>query len=211
MGHSCNNFNHIFYCLGKVVNNRINQWLTAPLPSTFLPPHFWVTVNKATPSRTANQAVLIVARENNGAPCPSPIAVPPQIYSAFTEATYDSLAKQLLTPVSEHFFREVLSHLCGVAADGPYQATGFAAQLRESLGIEHDDNDPAMPVTWDTAHLLNLAVTDVRVSQTDSGSHFRLFVKRYNIFNHILANGKGFAFLQMINKDARRPVSYATQ
>ena len=68
-----------------------------------------------------------------------------------------------------------------------------------------------MPVTWDTAHLLNLAVTDVRDAQTESGSHSRLFVKRCNVFNHILANRKGFAFLQMVDKDARKPVSYATQ
>ena len=31
------------------------------------------------------------------------------------------------------------------------------------------------------------------------------------MFNHLLSNGKGFAFLQMINEEARRPVSYATQ
>ena len=210
IGHSRNNFNHILYCLEKAVDNRINQWLNAPLPSTLLPPHFWATVDKATPSRTTNQAVLIVARGKNGVPCPIPVAAPP-VYSAFAEATYDSLAKQLLKVVSEHFSAEVLSRLCGVAADGPYQATGFAAQLRESLGIQYDDEDLAMPVTWDTAHLLNLAVTDVRDAQTESGSHFRLFVKRCNVFNHILANGKGFAFLQMVDKDARKPVSYATQ
>ena len=210
IGHSRNNFNHILYCLEKAVDNRINQWLNTPLPSTLLPPHFWATVDKATPSRTTNQAILIVAREKNGVPCPIPVAAPP-VYSAFTEATYDNLAKQLLKAVSEHFSEEVLSRLCGVAADGPYQATGFAAQLRESLDIEHDDDVLAMPVTWDTAHLLNLAVTDVRDAQTESGSHFRLFVKRCNVFNHILANGKGFAFLQMIGKDARKPVSYASQ
>ena len=204
-----NNFNHILYCLEKAVDNKINTWLNAPLPSTLLPPHFWATVDKATPSRTTNQAVLIVPRDKNGVPCPIPVAAPP-VYSDFTAATYDNLARQLLKAVSEHFSENVLSRLCGVAADGPYQATGFAAQLRESLGIEHDD-DLAMPVTWDAAHLLNLAVTDVRDAQTESGSHFRLFVKRCNVFNHILANGKGFAFLQMVDKDARRPVSYATQ
>ena len=204
-----NNFNNILYCLEKAVDNRINTWLNTPLPSTLLPPHFWATVDKAAPSRTTNQAVLIVARENNGIPCPIPVAAPP-VYSAFTEATYDDLARQLLEAVSEHFSEEVLSRLCGIAADGPYQATGFAAQFRESLGMELND-ELAMPVTWDAAHLLNLAVTDVQDAKTESGSHFRLFVKRCNVFNHILANGKGFAFLQMVNKDARRPGTYATQ
>ena len=93
-GHSCNNFNHIL-CVEKTVDNRINAWLNTPLPSRLLPPHFWVTVDKATPSRTTNQAVMIVAREKSGVPCPIPIAVPP-VYSDFTEAMYDDLAKQFL-------------------------------------------------------------------------------------------------------------------
>ena len=54
IGHSPNNFNHILYCLEKTVDNRINAWLNTPLPSTLLPPHFWATVDKATPSCTTN-------------------------------------------------------------------------------------------------------------------------------------------------------------
>ena len=126
IGHSCNNFNHILYCVGKTVDNRINAWLNTPLPSMLLPPHFWVTVDEATRSRTTNQAVVIVAREKSGVPCPIPIVMPP-VYSDFTEAMYDDPAKQLLKAVSEHFSTKVLSHLCGIAADGPYQATSFAA------------------------------------------------------------------------------------
>lgn len=210
IGHSRNNFNHILYCLEKTVDSRINSWLKAPLPSTLIPPHFWVTVDKATPSRTTNQAVVIVGRDKSGVPCPIPVAAP-AIYSGFTQATYDDLARQLLQAISKHFSEEVLSRLCGVAADGPYQATGFAEQLRETLAIEDEHEELAMPVTWDTAHVLNLAVTDVRDSKTESGNHFRRFVKRCNVFNHVLSNGKGFAFLQMVDEDARRPVSYATQ
>ena len=145
---------------------------------------------------------MIVTRQKNGVPCPIPVAAPP-IYSALAEATYDNLVKQLLKAVSEHLSAEVLLRLCGVAGDGPYQATGFPAQLGESIGIQHDDEDLAMLVTWDTAHLLNLTVTYVRDAQTISGSHFRLVVRRCNVFSHILANGKGFAFLHMVNKVAR--------
>ena len=47
-----------------------------------------------------------------------------------------------------------------------------------------------MPVTRDTVHVLNLAVTDVRDAKTESGSYFLLFVMRCNVFNHILLNGK---------------------
>ena len=154
--------------------------------------------------------MIVVARNNDGVPCPIPVSLPP-VYCDFQEATYRELAKQLLEGVSQHFSEDVLSRLCGVAADGPYQASGFAAQLRESLAITDDDPDLALPVTWDTAHVLHLGVTDVRDAQDQSGANFRRFIKRCNIFNHVMSHGKGFAFLQIVDKDARRPVSYATQ
>ena len=55
IGHGRNNFNNILKCLEKSVNRRIDSWLNEPLPSTLLPPHFWATIDKATPSRTTNQ------------------------------------------------------------------------------------------------------------------------------------------------------------
>ena len=171
IGHSRNNFNHILYCLENIIDKRINTWLNTPLSSTLLPPHFWATTDKATASRRTNQAVIIVARNNEGVPRPIPVASPP-VYSEFQGATYRELAKQLLEGVSQHFSEDVLSRLCGVAADGPYQASGFAAQLRESLAITGDDPDLALPVTWDTAHVLHLAVTDVRDAQNQSGAYF---------------------------------------
>ena len=79
------------------------------------------------------------------------------------------------------------------------------------LGIEEDEAHLALPVTWDAAHALNLGVTDVKDSQEASGIHFRRFIKRCNVFNSLLANGKGFAFLQMIDQSAMRPVSYAAR
>ena len=60
MGHGYNNFNDIIYCLGK--NKKTKSWLSTPLPSALLPPHYLVAPDKATLSRTTNQAVLIVAK-----------------------------------------------------------------------------------------------------------------------------------------------------
>lgn len=79
------------------------------------------------------------------------------------------------------------------------------------VGIVDDDDKLALPVTWDPAHLLNLAVTDVRDSDSQSGRFFKLFIKRCNIFNQLLSHGKGFAFLKMIDDKAMRPISYAAQ
>ena len=69
----------------------------------------------------------------------------------------------------------------------------------------------ALPVTWDAAHILNLGVSDVKDSKSPSGIFFQMFLKRCNIFNTILANGKGFAFLQLVDDTTRRPVAYAGQ
>ena len=115
IGHGRNLFNDILYCLEKTVNGRTRTWLSKPLPSTQLPPHVWATVHKATPSRTTNQAIIVIARNEDGIPCPIPV--------------------------------------------------------------------DALP----------------------------LFINRCNVFNSLLANGKGFAFLQMLDKSAMRPVSYAAQ
>ena len=121
IGQRRNNFNDIVYCLEKVLDEKIEEWLSTPLPSILLPPHFWATTDKATPSRTTNQAVLIIARDRSGVPCPIPVSASP-VYDAFEQASYDALAQQLLDGISDHFSNDVLSCLCGVSADGLYQA-----------------------------------------------------------------------------------------
>lgn len=108
-----------------------------------------------------------MARSKDGKPCPIPVEAP-AVYTEFKEASYDVLAKKILNGISDHFGVHAHSQLCGVAADGPYQARGFKEYLRQALGL-NDDDDIALPITWDTAHLLNLAVTDVRDGNTKSG------------------------------------------
>eukprot|EP00794_Sanderia_malayensis_P001886 gene1886-2139_t len=91
----------------------------------------------------------------------------PKIYTEIGEASYDLLAEQVIQLLRDHFSEVVVSQMCGVAADGPYQASAFSKHLRKELNIE-EDNDLALPVTlgcWS------------------------------NIFNHVLSLGKGFAFL----------------
>ena len=71
--------------------------------------------------------------------------------------------------------------------------------------------DLALPITWDPVHLLNLDVTDIRDSKSESAEFFRVFIKRCNVFNHILSHGKGFSFLQMLEEPSLRPVTYTVQ
>ena len=210
IGHGQNIFNDILSCLEKSVNQRINSWLNEPLPSTLLPPHFWSTIDKATPSRMTNQAVLVVARNEAGIPCPFAVSAL-QVYEEFAPARYDAMAELLIQSIKDNFSKDVLSSLCGIVANGLYQAAGFHERLLQELGIEDSDNGQlSFPVTCDAAHLLNLRVVEVK-DQSPSSDHFKTFLKRCNVFNTILASGKGFAFLQLVDKDARRPVAYAAQ
>ena len=50
-----------------------------------------------------------------------------------------------------------------MSADGLYQASGFGSTLFQQMKIpEHVNKKIVLPIMWDIAHVLNLAVTDVR-------------------------------------------------
>ena len=121
------------------MDGRTSTWLESPLPSTLLPPHFWITVNKAsTPSRT-NRAILVVVRNKEGVPCPIPVDAP-EVYSEFDSASYAYLAEMIVNTISDKFPRNVLTRICEVAADYPYQATRFGEKLLELLCATDADN-----------------------------------------------------------------------
>ena len=108
IGNSRINFNHILRCLEKSINKHANSWLETPLPYPGLPPHFWSTFDKATPSRTTNQAVVLVARDLEGNVCPIPVATP-EIYTKCEAATYDKLGSQMVEAIKESFSPEIFS------------------------------------------------------------------------------------------------------
>ena len=84
------------------INKHANSWLESPLPSAGLPPHFWSTVDKAAPSRTTNQAVVLVAHNSEGNVCPIPVAAP-EIYTKCEAATYDELGSQMIKQSRKNF------------------------------------------------------------------------------------------------------------
>ena len=102
----------------------------------------------------------------------------------------------MINAIEINFPSDILSRLYGVAADGPYQASGFRKQLYEN------HKDLALPITWDPAHLLNPGVTDIGDSKSESAEFFRVFIKQCNAFNDILSHGKGFSFLQMLKESS---------
>ena len=210
ISHSWKNMDSIIYCIEKVINRKTAKWLSMPLSSTRLPPHYWATVDKGTPFRVTSQAVLTVSWDQYGTPSSIPVATS-EIYLDFHGASYIILAKQLINIIKNNFFSDILSWLYGVAADGPYQAFGFRNHLYEMLFIPEIHKDLALPITWDPAHLLNPDVTDVRDSKSENAEFFRLFIKQCNVFNHILSHGKGFSFLLVLEEPSLGPVRYAAR
>ena len=157
-----------------------------------------------------NQSILIVAWDQNGIFSSIPVAAP-EIYFDFQGASYSILAKQLINAIENNFSSDVLSWLCGVAAYEPYQGSSFQYQLHEMLFIPEIYKELALPITWDPAHLINIGVTDVRDSKSESVEFFRVFIKRCGIFNHVLSHGKGFSFLQTLEEPSLRPATYTVQ
>ena len=75
-----------------------------------------------------------------------------------------------------------------------------------------------VPVMWDTPHCLNLAVKDlkeVKNGATNSVPMLELFIKRSNLFYHLMGHGKSFDQLKKVaeklNLPLRMPLIYAHQ
>ena len=58
-GHGRKQFSSILRCADVWVNCQTAEFLSKPLPSTRLPPHFYITSDKSTPHRITNQATML--------------------------------------------------------------------------------------------------------------------------------------------------------
>ena len=92
----------------------------------------------------------------------------------------------------------------------------FISAVHESLGVD-GSSDYHVPVSWDAAHYLNLAVLDVRDGKKGfvSKEHFQRFVARSNIFSLLMGRGKNFSLLKAVAREKKlslhMPVIYAVQ
>lgn len=106
----------------------------------------------------------------------------------------------------------------GATCDGQYAISdSFSQRLAERVGVI-TAGDLAMPVTWDAAHLLNLAITDIREGKKEYGSsaaYLKRTVNRCNVFASEMNIGKGNFVLTATAKHhketAHAPATFATQ
>ena len=87
------------------------MFLSQPLPSTRLPPHYYVTCDKATPSRMTSQAVMLCL-----------------MIGGQRQAVAVKAGKVITPRMSLK-----LAAWMGTACDGPYQAKLFGLTLQELL------------------------------------------------------------------------------
>ena len=75
-----------------------------------------------------------------------------------------------------------------------------------------------MPVMWDAPHCLNLAVKDLKDGKNGAANSvpmLDLFIKRTNLFCHLMGHGKAFDHLKKVAEKHklpfRMPLIYAHQ
>ncbi|PAA69600.1 hypothetical protein BOX15_Mlig015360g1 [Macrostomum lignano] len=191
IGHGFQFGRQLWDLLEFCVDRDASRFMREPLPSTGLPPMMCLTCDKSTPTRTTNQAVLILLRDSTGVALAIPAGAPP-IYNESMEAGGTALAKLLFQTLRN--MDPPLRSIVGVVADGQYIANGnFLSEVRMQLGVDAD-SESDLPISWDAAHYLNLAVTDVRDARNKE--FFRRFVVRANLFSHHFGRGRGFAALE---------------
>ena len=115
-GHSRKLVPDMIKCLLAVINEKTREVLLTTLPSTGIPPHYYMAVDKATVNKRTNQGVIICPRIN-GKRVPI-IAGAPEVYSSDVEGTIhgskaDESATQALDVISKKFGKKTLDYLIG--------------------------------------------------------------------------------------------------
>ena len=111
-------------------------FLSQPLPSTRLPPHYYVTCDKATPSRITNQAVMLCPMV--GGHRQAIVVKAKEVYHAEDELEVGDVAGGIAQELAKGIYEDVRESYSsieesvvraawmGTACDGPYQARLFA-------------------------------------------------------------------------------------
>uniref|UniRef100_A0A1I8FTV9 SWIM-type domain-containing protein n=1 Tax=Macrostomum lignano TaxID=282301 RepID=A0A1I8FTV9_9PLAT len=199
-------FNKELWSLFEVTADKYTaEFLQTPLPSTGCPPCYAIACDKSTPGRITNQAVMVLARCETG----DAVAIPggaPAVYSKEMDGSGPVLVQRLFQGLAN--FDLPIDRLVGVIADGQYQTAPFKTAIFEKL--KEAGADYEIPINWDPAHFINLAVTNVRDS--DDGEALQDFIDRANLFPHLFGHGRGRSALEIASEDHAGAISsFASQ
>lgn len=198
-GHGRKQFTGILHCADVWINLQTAEFLRKPLPSTRLPPHFYVTSDKSTPHRVTNQAIML---------CPmidgkrEAIAVSaPDVYHEtetgkkgdVSGGESEELAKSLYNEIHKAYPSipegDIKAAWVGTVCDGAYQTAGFKSTLASTL--EQDESHELFNVLWDAPHFLDLAFCDVFNGKTGHSKDFiKTLVDRSSVVHRLFQRGK---------------------
>lgn len=109
----------------------------------------------------------------------------------------------------------------GFCFDGQYIKDPLINALQEKLLSQEVYGAGSIfriPVNFDAAHFLNLAVVDVREGKQtfqESSKHFKRFVERAIVYADEMKHGKGYAIMEKVAEENNlpkfAPVSFAAQ
>lgn len=117
MGHGRKQFPELMDVIEHVVDKRIKLHLERPVDATKFPPHFWITVDKATVHRQTSQAVMIVFMVN-GVRQAVPVSAPVVYFTSQASGGVEGgsapqLALAALREVKMHYGESVLCRISG--------------------------------------------------------------------------------------------------
>ena len=169
IGHSRKLFPDLLKASEIWLDKEVAKFLCDPLKSTGIPPHYYVTADKATLNRITNQAIVIVTMVGG---CRKAILVKaPEVYSSgsgndddadvdeISGSHAEDLAKGIVECIKDQYCAELLQGWQGTSCDGPYQAKDFEKSLNLALTRTDDTFDVVM---WDPPHWVDLAMKDVK-------------------------------------------------
>jgi hypothetical protein len=191
IGHSRKLFPDLLKASEIWLDKEIEKFLCSPLKSTGIPPHYYVTADKATLNRITNQAIVIVTMVDG---CRKAILVKaPEVYSsrsgdgdakendAYVDEVSGShaedLANGIVECIKDQYCADVLQGWQKTSCDGPYQAKDFEKSLNSALARTDDTFDV---VIWDPPHWIDLAMKDVKDGKIseDASSYLNRIIKR---------------------------------
>ena len=204
-GHSRHMFAPMLKAICSFVDKRSAEFLSTCLPSTGLPPNFYITGDKSTNHRVTNQVTLIcpVVNGRRQAIAVNARKVYDDAYG--TGGAGSELADHMLTDLKKklNLHGEKLLQMQGKVTDGQYLTDGFIDAMNKPIFAQlHEDmqNKFWWPLQWDPSHWLDKVFSKFYESQ-----YISRLLSRTTLFHTMVGHGKMHAVAKATAKEMDLP------
>ena len=200
-GHSRKLFNDMIKVACAYVDKKTKNFINTPLPSTGMPPHFYVTADKSTNHRVTNQATMIcpVVDGNRQA---IPLNISSVYYTSVGETGKgEALAAAIIKDLEVHagIKGEKIMQMQGKCTDGQYLNSPFETAMKKPIIEEIERYEKASgnditgevsssfwwPLQWDPGHWLDKVFGEYK----DTPFVGRV-LKRTALYHQLFGHGK---------------------